>query len=189
MIHDDVKIPAGFSILAESPDELRIAYRPAGMGCLLWFLVICLAWVGDGMTYSAISDPAGFRELMFAHWLSVLAFAGCLSAMVYFTWFVMFHLFGETVISVTSDQVSVSRRLFGLGRTKSIPRSDVSHVEQIKDGGEGEDSFPSWGLRLVGRRKCWLISRQSIEKSDWLGGRLAAILRVEFRPSEKRPEA
>ncbi len=188
MVQHDANLPAGFSILAESPGELRIAYRSAGMGCQLWFLGIGVVALAGGLTFFAITQPGDLRDLILGAWWAPLAFAAGISAIVYYAWVVVFHVFGETVISVTSDRVAVSRRLFGLALTRSIPRSDVSHLEQIKDGGEGEDSFPSWGLRLMGRRKCWLISRQPIEKSDWLGNRLAQMLHVEFRPSAQRPE-
>jgi hypothetical protein len=188
MTQDNEKIPDGFRILAASPDEWRVAYKSTGMGCMLWFLGICISGLAGGMAYFAIAQPADFRDMIFGSWWTPFAFAAGIGAIVYFTCFMIFHVFGEAVISVTSDDVAVSRRLFGLAWTKTIPRSHVSYLMQIKDGGEGDDSFPSWGLRLVGRRNCSLISRQPIEKSDWLGGRLAEILGVEFTPSEKRPE-
>jgi hypothetical protein len=188
MAQHDVNIPAGFTILDDSPGETQIAYRSAGMGRQLWFLGIGVVGLAGGLAFFAITQPAALRHVILGDWWAPFAFLAGISAIVYFAWFVIFHAFGETVFSVTSDRVAVSRRLFGLALTNSISRSDVSHLEQIKDGGDGEDSFPSWGLRLMGRRKCWLISRQPIEKSDWLGNRLAEMLSVEFRASKQRPE-
>ena len=183
MLTDDVQIPAGFRILADSPDELTIAYRSTGMGCRLWFLGMSIVGLAGGLGFFAVTRPADLRFLIFATWWAPLSFLAGVSAIAYYAGVVIFHLFGETLISVTAERMAVTRRLVRLSWTKSILQSEVSHLEQIKDGGEGEDSFPSWGLRVMGRRRCWLISRQPIDKSDWLGKRLADMLRVEFRPS------
>src|SRR6476620_4023747 len=186
MIDDDAKIPAGFEILVETPDELRIAYRSVGRGFGLLFAMVCPAFVGGGMAYVIVTDPAKFRDLIAESWLWALCMAGCFWALANFVLFDLFHLFGETVIAVTADELVVSWRLFGVTWTKPVSRAEISRLEQVKDGGERRDSFPSWGLHLVGRRRCRLISKQAIEKSDWLGERLAAVLGVEFRWSEKR---
>ena len=131
MVQHDVNIPAGFTILDDSPGETRIAYRSAGMSCHLWFLGIGVVGLAGGLAFFAITQPTGLRHVVLGAWWAPFAFFAGISAILYFGWFVIFHLFGETVISVTLDRVAVSRRLFGLALTKSIPRSDVSHLEQI----------------------------------------------------------
>ena len=40
---------------------------------------------------------------------------------------------------------------------------------QVKDGGEGKDSFPSWGLNVQVEKPYILLSRQEYQKSHWLG--------------------
>lgn len=30
----------------------------------------------------------------------------------------------------------------------TLPRRTITHLLQVKDGGEGRDSFPSWGLKI-----------------------------------------
>ena len=56
---------------------------------------------------------------------------------------------------------------------------------QIKDGGEGDDSFPSWGLEVEEKKKNSLISQQPYESSHWLGRFLARWAGVEFIENPK----
>jgi hypothetical protein len=63
-------------------------------------------------------------------------------------------------------------------------------LRQIKDGREGEDSFPSWGLKVTGEvdqgtKGFNLISRQPHGRSVWLGRVLADQLKVPFMQSLK----
>jgi hypothetical protein len=61
-------------------------------------------------------------------------------------------------------------------------RVEVTAVRQVKDGGDGEDSFPSWALAVVGRTEMRVLSKQPIEKSAWLGLIVARWAGVTFEP-------
>ncbi len=188
MDQNQLNIPKGFNIQINPPEELRIVYRATGIEGLLLFPNVGVVGICSAWGYGIITDPKAVYNLIFGKWWMIFATIAGISAMVFVTGSAIIHLFGRTVILISSDRVSVSRRLFGLGLTKSIPQSEISHLEQIKDGGEHDDGSPSWGLRLIGRRIFWLLSRQPFEKSVWLGNFIAEWLHVEFKPSPKRPE-
>jgi hypothetical protein len=183
---DKMEIPMGFRILLESPEELRIVYRSTGMGRKLLFPIIVAVGFCIVLGYGILTIPKTVYLVIYGSGWTPFAFIAGVWATVYITGAVLFRLFGGTVISISSDRVSISRRLFGLGLTKSVPRSDVSHLVQTRDEGENEDTFHSCGLRLIGRKKFWLMKRQPAEKSDWLGNRLAERLHVKYKPYLKR---
>jgi hypothetical protein len=105
---------------------------------------------------------------------------------VYFTFFVLWLSFGRTEFVVSRENLIVRKKLFAFQREWQIPSEAIEYFEQVKNGGEGEDSFPSWGLNVRARRQIPLLARQPIEKSDWLGRILSEFYQVEFRPCEKR---
>ena len=187
MVDTPSQPPKGFSVVAQSADDLAISYKSTGMGCLLAFLVIGNVSVTAGFVVAEVANPGATRALLSAAWWTPLAFAAMIGAIVHCSCFVAFHAFGTMTILASDHGVVINRSLWGLSRTRYIPRDDVRYLEQIQDGGEGDDTFPSWGLRLVGWRKCSLLSRQPIDKSDWLGRFLAQQLGVEYRPTDKRP--
>ena len=179
--------PKGFTVIAESADQLTVTYKSTGIGCLLAFLIVCIVGLIGGLLLVNVTQPGAIRFLIFAAWWTPFAFAACVCSIVYFSSFIIFHVFGATTFTATDQALTISRRVFGLSRTQHISRDGLVCLEQTKDGGEGEDSFPTWGLRLVGRRKHWLLCRQEIDKSDWLGPLFAERLNIEYRPTDKRP--
>jgi hypothetical protein len=148
---------------------------------LLSFVIIWVACLTTGLAYIEVSVPGAIGGLVFADWWTPIPFAAGVSAIVYFSCFVLFQLFGTTTFHTSVQGITIRQYLFGFSRTRHLPRDELRYLEQIKDGGEGGDSFPSWGLRLIGRRKVWLLSRQPIDKSDWLGQFLAQQLDLEYR--------
>jgi len=183
---NDTELPPGFSLVRSFPDELVITYKSTGMGCLLTFLVVVTVGLTGGLAFFEATEPGAIRVLVFAEWWTPLAFIGGVSAIVYYSCFVIFHIFGTTTFSVTDRALLIKRSLFGLSRSRQFRRDEIQCLEQIKDGGGSNDSFPTWGLRVVARRKHWLLKRQPIDKSDWLGQFLAERLAVDYKPSEKR---
>ena len=109
-------------------------------------------------------------------------------------WFVMVFWAAEIVVAVLlayllfckktfrldRDDLVMETAVLGFKRRKSIPKSSIRRLVQVKDGGGGEDSFPSWGLKVEGDKKATLIFRQPYEKSHWLGQVLAQWAGVEF---------
>ena len=100
----------------------------------------------------------------------------------YAVWFyrsLLSFAFGE-------DELLVERTFLWYRRRRAFGRREVSAVKQIKDGGEGEDSFPSWGLVVVAKLEVKVLSRQPIEKSDWLGPIIAQWAGVPFERAQQR---
>ena len=187
MIDSDIQPPKGFSLLTTIAGERSVTYKSTGMGGLLTFLTFLIIFITSGFVMVEVVEPGAILDLVFSEWWTPFSFAAGVCAFVYYSWFVMINVFGTTIFLTSKRGISVKRCLFGLSYTRYFTREELSYLEQVKDGGEGDDSFPSWGLRLVGRRKYWLLTRQSIDKSDWLGSLIAQQLSIEYRPSDKRP--
>lgn len=174
------EIPKGFRVESDESGNETISYKTTGMGCLLWFLVILQLGIGGCFAFIGYHEPAGMLKVFNARgaWFCF----GCgFVAMIYFTSVLMFHLFGSTVFVVHPTKLTVRKRLFGLSSAKSIDRNKMEYYEQIKDGGGGDDSFPSWGLNLWAGRRIKLLARQPIEKGDWLGPKLAQFFGIQYR--------
>ncbi len=179
--------PPGFSIRSlEIGDSISLSYRTHGMGCMVAFILVLPLILGGSFLGFAISSPDEFRDFLFATWWTpICAFCGFFAGVCFLS-IALFHLFGITEIEATQDKVTVRRILWFWTSSKSVEINRAFRFEQLKDGGEGEDSFPSWGLRGVGNKKLMLLSRQPIEKSDWLGGLLSEHFEVEFVPASVR---
>ena len=182
-----IEAPAGFTIKSLNVgNSINLTYKTHGMGCMVAFILILPLVLGGAFLTFAISSPTKFQDFVFATWWTpICAFCG-LFAIVFFLCVAMFNLFGLTEIIATQDSLTVRRSLWFWSSSKRIDFNRSLLFEQVKDGGEGEDSFPSWGLRAVSRKKLMLLSRQPIEKSDWLGRVLADHFDVKFIPATIR---
>ncbi len=98
----------------------------------------------------------------------------------------LWKLLGVTTYDLSRQNLTLKKTLLFFSRTQNIPSGDIKKVIQIKDGGTGEDSFPSWGLNLYAKRKIKLLAKEPIDKSDWLGAELAGYYDIEFEPSKDR---
>ena len=170
----------------ESGEFIRLTYKAHGMGCMVAFMLILPLMVGGGFLSFAIISPTEFHGLLFATWWSPICSLSGLGASMYFLWSAMFNLVGLTEIIATDEDLTIRRNLGPWTSSKSMKLNQILRIIQFKDGGGEEDSFPSWGLRVVGHQKLILLSRQPIEKSDWLGGLLAQHFNVEFSPASIR---
>src|SRR5258706_16370329 len=153
------------------------------MGCLNVFLAAFLVCFVVGVAVNFLSGREAIwkwiREERLLTWIIV---ACALVALGYFFVFLLWNLFGRSGFRIASHALHVEKRLFFWRRVKTIHVSTMKSLEQIKDGGEGDDSFPSWGLRLVAERQFTLLFRQPIEKSDWLGLLLSQAFKIPYIP-------
>ena len=163
--------------------HMAIAYRTTGMGCLAVFLFVWLSGWTVGcvlFTYKALFGQAGIDYggllFMIPFWCAEFLVLG----------YALWHFRSITMFTFYPDRLLIERTLLRYRRQRSIPKQEVDVVRQIKDGGEGEDSFPSWGLAIEGRTNIKLLSRQAIEKSAWLGPIVARWAEVEFESSHKK---
>jgi len=78
--------------------------------------------------------------------------------------------------------------VLGLKWTRIVDRPSIKKIVQVQDGGDDEDdSFPSWGLKVVSDKDVKLIFRQPYEKSLWLGEILSQWAGVEFEKRSPEP--
>ena len=94
--------------------------------------------------------------------------------------FLTYLLFSRKTFRTDAAYLSVDTDVLGFRRRKTIPKKTIKRFVQVKDGGDGDDSFPSWGLKSEGDNKTTLLFRQPYEKSHWLGRVLAEWAQVDF---------
>jgi len=167
-------VPKGFKVARQGDDVLHIEHRHTGMGCMVIFLLVWLSgWtVACGFLAKAVWDKPGM--ILFA----MPFFAGEIFAAIILLWI----FFGRTHYILTPDGLQVTRRLLTWSKTRMFPIQDIKGFKQVKDGGEGEDSFPSWGLVVVmnNAKSVKILSRQGPQKSLWLGALLGQWSGKEF---------
>lgn len=186
MVENETSIPSGFSLPENGGEATVFHYRSTGMGGILIFVSLLLLVLG--LMVLGHFDLAFLKVMVKEAWWSPLAMLCGLWAYIHFLCFLLFHLFGVTVFSIRSDTITMTRKILLVKLCSTHHKNEVKHIRQLKDGGEGDDSFHSWGLELVLKEKvAWfthkkltLLSRQDREKSDWLGPQLASRLEVPF---------
>ena len=184
MIRDDAQltqesIPAGFDLERKDEDVLIIRHKRTGMGCMNMFLCFWLAGWTVGciiLLLQYLSGGAMDSGDLIPPWVVVVFWGAEIVVAVMLTYI----LFSRRSFRLDAENMIMETQLLGLRRTRLIPRTSIRRLVQVKDGGEGEDSFPSWGLRIEGDRKATLIYRQPHDKSRWLGHFLARWADVEF---------
>ncbi len=93
-----------------------------------------------------------------------------------------YMLFSKKSFVFEGRELREETNVFFLSWKKRFSRDLIERVVQIKDGGEGDDSFPSWGLKLFlrdGSSKT-LLYRLPYEQSQWLGGVIGRWSGVNF---------
>jgi hypothetical protein len=180
-------VPNGFRMrLSPELERLEISYRTHGMGCMVLFLEVFCLWFATFGVGFLIFKPEIFKELWTATWWTPIALCCGGLAFVQFGLIALFHRFGETRFVITRESLTVTKELFGLKKVRRADRSEMKEFAQIKDGGGEEDSFPSWALVIRGKRTVNLLSRQRIEKSDWLGKILSEWFELPYHVAAER---
>jgi hypothetical protein len=155
------------------------------MGCTaLFFMVWLPLWVAGAMTattkYLKVKVPGPLHEIdllcIWAYWLIGVATLGV----------VIWYFSAITVFTFFPDKLTVRRHLLGIGWTCEFPKDGIARIQQVKDGGENGDNFPSWGLRIEGAVKGRLLWRQPIDRSAWLGPIVAQWAGVSYVSSPRQ---
>jgi len=128
-------------------DECLIEHKRTGMGCLNLFLGVWLSgWtVGCAALVHGYFNGGKMKGGDPISLWFVLAFV--------IPWFLvgyvlLYSIFARKTFRLTTDTMQIETRLLFLRWSISLPRDTISEIKQIKDGGDDDDSFPSWGLRL-----------------------------------------
>jgi len=175
--------PAGFAVAV---DDRRcvVRYRTTGMRTLGCFAAVWLGvWaIGVGLSsYRVVVDGRG--DAGFLLWLGFAWGVEVVSIAL-----VLWYFRAVTEFRFEPARLVVEQSLWRLRRLRVIPAADVRAVEQVKDGVEGDDSFPSWGLVLVlAAGRVTLLAWQPADKSAWLGPVVARWAGVSYVPAAVRP--
>ena len=178
-------VPPGFSLIPSCQDILVIHHKRTGMGCMNVFLVIWLTgwtffcvWILHEFLSGGRMEDGDPIPLWF-----VLVFWGfeALGACL-----VAYGLFCKKSFLLTPDYLTMETEVLGFRWRKAIPKNSIKRFSQVMDGGVGEDSFPSWGLKVMCKKRVTLIHRQPYDVSHWLGRILSQWAAVEF-DERKRP--
>jgi hypothetical protein len=169
--------PPGFEV-SRRDDRLEIVYRRHGMRFLLGFLMVWLALWTCFLGFLISTTRLDASDIGWRIGVIPLCLLGEGVAAGYIAWM----LFGVVSISLDDERLIVERRLGRWRKRTQVGRAAVSAVVQIKDGGDGSDSFPSWGLQVEAGETLDLLGRQLEEKSSWLGPVIAAWASKPFQP-------
>ncbi|MEO0795136.1 MAG: hypothetical protein AAFX93_08245 [Verrucomicrobiota bacterium] len=172
--------PDGMKPQFASNDTFAIEYRRSGMGCMNVFLMVWLAiWTAGCVLMIRTRIPEWRQEgtdvvpipVILLFWAFEFVVAGIL----------LYLLFCRKSFLFDEQHMVLETRVLFYKKARIYPRNQIQQLVQFKDGGGGDDSFPSWGLKLVHEgKKHGLIHRQPHEKSQWLGSVIAAWAGVSF---------
>lgn len=185
-MHQNInQAPKGFRVVANGAGFLEIEYQRSGMKAMNGFLLVWLSIWTIGCVFLLRSYLNGglMDDGSPIPWWFVTIFW---SAELLVAWILIYSLFCRKVFKVDYDTLSMDINVLGLRWGKRIGIREIIELQQVKDGGQGKDSFPSWGLRVVGEvdqdtKTFKLISRQPHSRSIWLGDVLSDHLGVHFR--------
>lgn len=177
--------PDGFLMVTADGGAVVIHHRRTGMKGMLVFLCLWLAGWTAACIFLAHAYANGKMDngtpmpiwFVLVFWASDIFVLGLL----------LYLLFARKAYRLDGDGLTVEVTLLGYRRVRAVSRQDLRRIVQIQDGGRGEDSFPSWGLRAETTGKpLTLVFRQPYEISHWLGQVLAQWAEVDFIPVENQ---
>ena len=175
--------PRGFQVGSSEAGDLQIRYRTTGMGCVAVFFAVWLSfWTVGCLAFTCV----GIFKLDGIGWLILLFMVPIWMIDVATFAFVAWYFRSITIVQFGPEELVIERSLLWIRRRRNFPRAELKEIKQVKDGGEGEDSFPSWGLALIAGTEVHVLWRQPIDKSDWLGPIIADWAGVEFEPAKVR---
>jgi hypothetical protein len=191
LTEETIQTPVGFTYTVNG-DECTIDHVRSGMGCLNLFLAVwltdwtlgCVGIIHAYLTGGKMDDgdpiPLWFVAAFVIPWFIIVFLS-------------LYFVFTRKRFRITPDILQIETRLLFLHWNVSIPRETISEIKQIQDGGEGDDSFPSWGLKIrssalaksfVHRLILWnhfgrhnrmrtILARLPYEHSQWLANILS----------------
>ena len=171
--------PNGFTILESTPDACIIHHQRRGMGCINTFLGIWLTiWTIAGiyLVYGFLCGRRTNEGNLSALWGIAIFWASdvavaCLLA---------YLLFCQKIFRMEADTLKIETTVLRAHWQQTVPRQSIRRLVQVKDGGNDDDSFSSWGLQMEAPRGLKILSRLPYDHSHWLGKVLANWAGVEF---------
>jgi len=166
MIYDISLPPDGFRLEYSEIGHPLIKYRTKGMTRVMIFFIIWLSfWTSACVffTKQAFTAPDGIK-------VGLLLFMVPFWAAEFFTIGYVIWYFGSVMgFELQPEKLIVSRNCLMYRKQRELLKNQISKIRQVKDGGEGEDSFDSWGIIVEADKKYKVLYRQQAEKSEWVG--------------------
>ncbi|MEA5508355.1 hypothetical protein VB715_01115 [Crocosphaera sp. UHCC 0190] len=167
-------IPNGFTLIASGYYEFVIKYKRTGMGCMNAFLIVCLVlW----LPFCLLILPF---LLNLRAWLFIVIPLFMWGFAIGFIYLIIYSLFCQKTFYFDDNNLTIETKILVLRWEQKVQKNFIKSVIQIQDGGEDEDSFPSWGLNVEANKQVSVIYRQPYEKSHWLGQIIAEWAKVDF---------
>jgi hypothetical protein len=151
--------PEGFKFKTTG-SECVIEHTRTGMGCLNIFLTLWLSGWTVGCAFMIHNYVNSVKHMDHNSPIPLFFVLGFV-----IPWFIVAYLLlylkfarktfrlGDTFLSIETHLILVSWKVVLL-------RNTITHIQQEKDGGEGEDSFPSWGLKI----KCMAVVESRFQR-------------------------
>jgi hypothetical protein len=96
-----------------------------------------------------------------------------------------FYFYATTTFTFLPEELVVEQRLGPYRRRRTIKRSSITTIRQIKDS-DKDDNRHTWGLVAEGAKNVHLLRGQHLEKSDWLGPIVAQWAGVKYEACQDR---
>lgn len=133
--------PLGFEVKHVAKELVLVEYRVTKLKPMHWFLILWLSFWTIGCVTLV------FGRVQTAEWWFKAIFCG---TDLLVAAFVAYLLFERRLFQVSPTELKVEIECFSWKRSISIPREGIHQLRQVITGGEGEDSFPTWGIEVVG---------------------------------------
>ena len=158
--------PPGFQVGTSGEGHLEIRYRTTGMGFVSMSLAV---WVGVWTAGCLMCTGLALFDGDRAHWIVLLYMLPFWLIDLAIIAFAEWHFRAVTRFEFGPEELVIERSLWWIRRRRVFLRTELKAVRQSNDEAEREDTFPSWGLALIAGTEVHVLSRQPIDKSDWLG--------------------
>ncbi|MBY0228715.1 MAG: hypothetical protein K2W96_05490 [Gemmataceae bacterium] len=171
-----VEPPAGFVV---EDDGRAIRYRPPVSGriaCVIWLT----GWfsVCTTMMIGSFFGPGLEQWLLSAFCVPFWLFGFVVAPLM------VWEFWSVTSFSFGLDELVVDRSLRGWCRKRVFRRQEISVVKQARTKYDDDGRGPRLGLVVVAKQSVFVLSRQRLEKSGWLGPVIAEWAGVPFIPYE-----
>ncbi len=174
-------IPRGFKITSETPC-LTLIFSNPNRWSIIRFLLPCLLII-PGIYYNSIGL---FYHFNFYNALVLICTIAVIGVLSFSFWNNDLGVTcGTTELRLDDPVLTINRQIFGISKLERIDRMEIVSFYQIRDDGFGK---PNWSLKIKTNKgkRIYLVSRQPIEISDWLGRLLADRYQIEFIPTDYR---
>lgn len=179
MMHDFLMPPDGFKLEYTEKGFPVVKYRTKGMtGAMIFFAIWLSLWTFSCIffTNQAFSAPGGIK-------VGLLVFMMPFWAIEFFTiGYVIWYFASIMSFEFQSEKLIVARTCLLYKKQRDLLKNEIRKIRQVKDGGEGDDSFDSWGIIVEADKKYKIFYRQQAEKSEWVGRTIGKWSQKEYIP-------